>query len=415
MLSDIIAPGRLRDGEPQALAALVAVGGWAVAAYCERAGAGDGAARAVVLAFVTFRRRAIEAGDGAGAEFELMLLESARDAVDEVRGEAPGAEESRAADEAFARASPRPLSPRLATQALSALVQAAPVQGDPADVLDAAQRSYAEAYGAAQPAAAVAGEQDLGPAGAPLLAAAQSGPAAPAAPTPAAPAPEPAAAPGPRPRRAPAAPPLAARLRAIGPARRAAAFAVALVLAFALAALLAGGDEPPSPTATPTAAGPRTVTVTTTTTTPAAAPAARSQVVRGVPRRPFSASGARFEVVPISNAPWAREIRDEQPRRGSRWVTIAVRTRNVSRRDLVLRTLGYRLRTSRGVVLGARVLDVAEGPRRAREGRLPVRARASVHLGFEVPMEETGSLSIAFEPGGLDEPTVLVVLGAQSS
>jgi hypothetical protein len=146
----------------------------------------------------------------------------------------------------------------------------------------------------------------------------------------------------------------------------------------------------------------------------AASSAGRSQVVRSTPRRPLSASGARFEIVPIANASWAQRIRNEQPRRGSRWVTIAVRARNVSRRDLVLRTLNYRLRTSRGVVLGPRVIEVAEGPQQARAGRLPLGARASVHLGFEVPAEQTGNLAIAFEPGGLDEPTVLVPIGSQS-
>jgi hypothetical protein len=122
VLSDFIAPGRLRDGDPQALAALVAVGGWPVVSYCERAGAGDGVARAAVLAFVTFRRRAIEAGDDGTAELELILLESARDAVDEVSGEAPAGEDAQAADDAFARARPRPLSPRLVTNILRALV-----------------------------------------------------------------------------------------------------------------------------------------------------------------------------------------------------------------------------------------------------------------------------------------------------
>lgn len=57
------------------------------------------------------------------------------------------------------------------------------------------------------------------------------------------------------------------------------------------------------------------------------------------------------------------------------------------------------------------MLEVAERSAQAREARPPVGSRASVQLGFEVPFE-AGSLSIAFEPGGLGEPTVLVPVGS---
>lgn len=418
VLSDIIAPGRLRGGDPQALAALVAVGGWSVVAYCERAGAGGDVARATVLAFVAFRRRAIEAGDGAGADLERILLHSARDAVDEVRGEAPAPEEARAGEEAFARASPRPLSPRLATQALHALVGAAPVDGDAGEVRRLAEGSYAEAYAAAEAAPPVAGEQQLG-AASPLLLAAVEARSTGSRPAPVG-RPEPAPAgrqDADRPRRRSRGAggiALATRLRALPPARRAAAFAVAIAALLLLVTVLSGGDDPARQATPTTPSAGRTVTVTATTTVPAVASARTPQVVRGSPRRPLTASGARFEVVPLTDAAWAQEVRAEQPRRGTRWLTVAVRTRNVRRRALVLRSLGYRLRTSRGVILGPRVLDVAEGPERAREGRLPIGSRASVHLGFELPFEETGGLSLAFEPGGLDEPTVLVPIGPQS-
>lgn len=448
MLSDIIAPGRLRAGDPQALAALLAIGGWSVVVYCERAGAGDEAARAVLLAFVKFRRRAIHAGDEAAADLERILLDSARDAVEEARGREPTSDEARSAEEAFARASPRPLSPRLATLTLRALVEAAPVDGDPAQIRAAAERGYAAAYEAAEPAPPVAGEEEFGDASALLLRAAQgpppepdpepatttpqdSAPPAPAPPAPAPhdpaphdPAPQDPAPPVPVPhdpppqdpqqpaRRTAAAAAILARLQALPPARRAVAFAAALVALVALIALLGGGgDDPPAERAATVTAPPRTATVAeTTTTTPAAAASARSQVVRGTPRTPLSASGARFEIVPIAGASWAQQIRDDEPRSGTRWVTVAVRSRNVRRRDLVLRTLGYRLRTERGVIVGPRVLEVAEGPQRARAGRMPAGSRASVHLGFEVP-SQAASLSIAFEPGGLDEPTVLVPIG----
>jgi hypothetical protein len=91
-------------------------------------------------------------------------------------------------------------------------------------------------------------------------------------------------------------------------------------------------------------------------------------------------------------------------------VTIAVRSRNLSRRSLLLRTLGYRLHTGGGVILGPRRLAIADGPTEGQEGRLQVGSRASVHLGFEVPMK-VSTLSFAFEPGGLEGPTVLVKLG----
>lgn len=198
MLSDLIAPDRLGAGDPRALAALVAVAGWPVVAYCERAGAGGDTARAVVLAFVTFRRRVIEAGEEAGSELEKLLLDSARDAVDEVRGDAPDAATARAAAEALARATPRPLTPRLASQLLRTLVDAAPVGGDPAAVRDAAERSYAEAYAAAAPAPAVPGEQAMAPASPLLERAAQGEEAEPAAP-PAAPPGTPVAGPAPEP------------------------------------------------------------------------------------------------------------------------------------------------------------------------------------------------------------------------
>jgi|GEM_PF-2625171 len=455
MLSDIIAPDRLRVGNPQALAALVAVGGWPVVTYCDRVGAGVDVANAVVLAFVTFRRRVIEAGDESAADFERILLESVRGAVDELSGGADAGDAAHAADEAFARATPRPLSPRLATQILHALVEAAPVRGDPAEVRAVAERSYADAYGAAQTVPPVAGEEGLVPASPLLLrAAAGRAPVSPGAPDPA-----PARAPGRRAVRAPRPPPaptgtprlaagpllarlralpsagragaragpvlarlrarspaggagpfagpLLARLRALPPAGRAGAFAGALVLVVLMVALLSE-DDSPVPVGGTATAPPQTATGTGTL--PVAATATQGQVLPGALRKPLTASGMRFEVALIANASWARKIRADDPRRGSRWVTIAVRSRNLSRRNLLLRTLGYRLRTGGGVIIGPRRLDIADGPTQGREGRLLIGSRASVHLGFEVPVKVVRP-SFAFEPGGLEGPTVLVSLG----
>ena len=424
MLSDLIAPQRLRDGDPQALATLVAVAGWPVVAYCERAGAGAETAAAVALAFVTFRRRAIEAGDEAAGELEKILLDSARDAVDEVSGDAPDAEITRAAAEALARATPRPLTPRLASQLLRALVDAAPVAGDRAAVRAAAERSYADAYAAAEPAPAVPGEQDLAPASALLERAAQGPAQEPPAAEPAhaagaEPAPEPGqvqagATPAPRAQRPPAqaaAAALVGWMRGLSPLARAAVFAAALALVLLFIAALPGDDEAGAPSATETVVQTVTVTVGTPARTTATSPSrpARSQVVRGRPRVPLTASGARFEVVVTADATWAQQVRADEPRSGTNWLTLAVRTRNTSRGDLVLRTLNYRLRTGGGTVIGPRFLEVAEGPQGAREGRLPKGRRASAHLGFEIPFE-VRRVALAFEPGGLDEPTVLVEL-----
>jgi hypothetical protein len=384
VLSDIIAPGRLRDGDPQALAALLAVGGWAVVSYCERASAGDDVAGAVLLTFVTFRRRAIEAGDEAAAEFERILLQSARDAVDEVRGDAPAPDESRAAQDAFVRASPRPLSARLATEALRALVDAAPVSGEPTAVYEAAERSYAEAYEAAEAAPMVTGEERLWPAS-PLLAQAANGHETAEAPPPVAPAPRQSA---------------PDRLRRVSLVSIAAGSAALLFLLVVLVVLLTGKDEAPRGTAA--APGVATVVVP---------PASARQVVRGTPRQPMTATGVRFAIAPIKHASWARQIRARPPRFRHHWVTIAVRVRNLSRPYLVLGGLGYRLQTQAGLVVGPRVVDLTATSQRPRTGRLAMGARRSVHLGFEVPAG-SGKLTFTFDPGGLNEPKVLVPLGS---
>jgi hypothetical protein len=387
VLSDIIAPGRLRDGDPQALAALLAVGGWAVVSYCERASAGDDVASAVLLTFVTFRRRAIQAGDEAAAEFERILLQSARDAVDEVRGDAPAPDESRAAQDAFVRASPRPLSARLATEALRALVDAAPVSGEPSAVYEAAERSYAEAYEAGEAAPMVSGEERLWPAS-PLLAQAANGHDAVEAPPP-----QVVVAPAPRPS------PTPARLRRLAPVSVAAGAAVLVVLLVVLMVVLTGNDKAPRRTA----ATPRVATVVVP-------PASARQVIRGAPRQPMTASGVRFAIAPIKHASWAERIRARPPRFRHHWVTIALRVRNLSRPYLVLGGLGYRLQTQAGVIIGPRVIDLSARPERPSTGRLVMGARRSVHLGFEVPAG-AGKLTFAFDPGGLNEPKVLVALG----
>ncbi len=164
--------------------------------------------------------------------------------------------------------------------------------------------------------------------------------------------------------------------------------------------LLTGKDEAPRSTAA--APGVATVVVP---------PASAQQVVRGAPRQPLAASGVRFAIAPIKHASWARRIRARPPRFRHHWVTIAVRVRNLSRPYLVLGGLGYRLQTQAGLVVGPRVIDLTATSQRPRTGRLVIGARRSVHLGFEVPAG-AGRLTFVFDPGGLDEPKVLVPLGS---
>jgi hypothetical protein len=177
-------------------------------------------------------------------------------------------------------------------------------------------------------------------------------------------------------------------------------------LLIALIVVVTGGDDAPRTTA-PAA---RTVTVSAAGTAATPGP----PVARGLPREPITASGARFEVAPIRNAKWARQIRKGETRRGYRWVTISVRARNLTRRSLAVSGLGYRLLTRPGVIVGPAVVDLAQATVGVRSGRLAVGARASVHLGFEVPADARRGLTFAFEPGGLEDPTVIVPLPDQS-
>jgi hypothetical protein len=263
----------------------------------------------------------------------------------------------------------------------------------------------------------VAGEAGLAPAS-PLLVRALQGEtaAAGAPPARAAPAAQPQAPPVPpsggaaRPPTPPEGPSAAAAgLPALGWLKRVPAAlraAVAAALLVVLIVVVTGGDDGPGTTA-PAA---RTVTVTATVPAGASGP----QVARATPREPMTASGARFEVAPITAAKWARQIRRRDQRSGYRWVTIAVRARNLTRPSLAVRELGYRLRTGAGVIIGPLVLDIAQATAGVRSGRLATGAQASAHLGFEVPADARRGLTFVFDPGGLDDPTVLVALPDQA-
>jgi hypothetical protein len=104
---------------------------------------------------------------------------------------------------------------------------------------------------------------------------------------------------------------------------------------------------------------------------------------------PFTIDGAVFSVARTRTASWASAIRRRTLRPRRVWLTLAMQTRNVSRPDYQPRGLGYRLRTAAGIVLGPETARAAGGAAEVG-GRLPVGKRASIHLGFQVPVGERG-------------------------
>jgi hypothetical protein len=111
---------------------------------------------------------------------------------------------------------------------------------------------------------------------------------------------------------------------------------------------------------------------------------------------PFTVDGAVFNVARTNQARWALEIRRRPLREGRTWLTLAAQTRNVDRPDFLPRSLGFRLRTPSGNVIGPDTAQVPSNITAAR-GRLPVGRRSSVHLGFQVPRAQRG-LTLEFDP-----------------
>jgi hypothetical protein len=111
---------------------------------------------------------------------------------------------------------------------------------------------------------------------------------------------------------------------------------------------------------------------------------------------PFTVDGAVFNVARTNQALWALQIRRRPLRDGRTWLTLAAQTRNINRATLLPRSLGYRLRTPSGIVIGP---DTAQVPANvtAAGGRLPPGERSSVHLGFQVPTAQRG-LTLEFDP-----------------
>ena len=430
MLSDIIAPGRLRDGDPQALAALVAVGGWAVVVLLRARGRGRRRSRAPSSSPSSRSGGArSRPATSAAADLERILLESARDAVDEVRGERarrrrdarcggglrtrqPAAALAAAGDAGAARARRRPRRSRAI----------------PPQVRAAAERSYAAAYERGRAGAGGRRRGGLGPASPLLLRAAQRQrrDARRARAARAAPASRPRVRPGARRRPRPGAtrrrrhrrvgerraarrcsPTRCGRChrpsaRARSPARSCSSCCVAV------RRRRRGPRTPPRPRRGAPSPSPRTTTVP-----PARRAPARSQVVRGRPRR---AAGRQRRAL-RGRADRERVLGAGDPRRASRAAARAgSRSRCARATSAVATSCCARSATGcargRGVV--ARPARRSRSPRAAAGARRDgcrVGARAQRAPRLRGARRGAAACSIAFEPGGLDEPTVLVPLG----
>ena len=144
------------------------------------------------------------------------------------------------------------------------------------------------------------------------------------------------------------------------------------------------------------------------TTRPAAPPAL--PVRRERVNREFRAHGAAFRVSNETDALWAREIRRRPPGRGRKWVTVAVRGRNLNRPRFDPTRLAYRLRDHHGTAyIGA--FRGGTGPRSlAQRGTLDRGQSALVQLGYRVP-RSARRLTLVFEDHALSGTQIRVSLG----
>ena len=410
------------EGEPEALAAVCAAGGSAVIAYCSAVGADAYVAETVVTALATFRRAVVEYSDQSPSQLEKLLVSATADAARQVAGVDPAPVQQTAAVVALEGAVTAPLAPGLAPRIIRALVEAAPVTalgGDAAAVRRAAEQEYirmfdgrAAARAPARPPAAPRPATAAGEAGwvPPELTAIDAETLNARALTPAgqwnapaeapAPAPAPAAAPPqPEPVEAPAhATPPDAPLVAPPPH--------ALVIK-------RGGHWPfrrrprkaPRAGGAPTG-GKRSVVLAALAglalgagVAAIAMPEEEVEPERTLVRpldTPFTIDGAVFNVARTNQALWALEIRRRPLRQGRTWLTLAAQTRNIDRPNFRPRSLGYRLRTPSGIVIGPDTAQVPSAVTAARGG-LPAGQRSSVHLGFQVPRAQRG-LTLEFDP-----------------
>jgi hypothetical protein len=119
-------------------------------------------------------------------------------------------------------------------------------------------------------------------------------------------------------------------------------------------------------------------------------------VHRARPGREFRIADAAFRATAVVNADWARQIRRRTAGDGRRWVTIAVRARNLHRPDFDPTVLSYRLRDERRRLYAADAQGGTAPPSLARHGSLKHGEVARVQLGFRVPTRAR-RLTLVFE------------------
>ena len=400
------------EGEPESLAVVCAAGGSAVLAYCAAAGAQERIEETVVTALATFRRGVVQHADQDPSQLEQLLVSCTMAAARRVARVDPPPVQQAAAQVALESAVTAPLAPGLAPRIIRALVAAAPVTalgGDVAAVRGAAEQHYAQMFdgrqaatsapaatsarGAGTEAAWVPSElADVDAWAANTLAVGPAGAQwRPGGPEPAGEAPEADHVPPPPPpsgptpvapppgalvikrgghwpfKRRPRKAPRAGGSGASGATRNVVIAAVAgLALGAGLVAVATPEKEvEPDPT-----------------------------LVRPLDT-PFTIDGAVFNVARTNQALWALAIRRRPLREGRTWLTLAAQTRNIDRPNFFPRSLGYRLRTPSGLVIGPDTAQLPGGITAAR-GRLPAGERSSVHLGFQVPRAQRG-LTLEFD------------------
>lgn len=414
------------EGEPESLAAVCAAGGSALLAYCSAVGARADVADTVVTALATFRRGVVEHAGQDPEQLEKLLLACAADAARRTARVDPTPVQQAAAEVALESAVTAPLAPGLAPRIIRALVEAAPVtalDGDRAAVRRAAEQHYGRVFDGrearAAPTATTAGAAAAGqstwvpPEVADVDVEAVNARAVrpraerrSAAPGPPAVAPEDVHAPLlPPPPNAPLAPPAPGALvikrgghwpfrrsrkprggggrggRGADATRNALVAGVAGLALGAGVAFLATAQEEEIQ---------------------------RDAVLVRALDTPFAVQGAVFNIARTNQADWAVAIRRRPLRPGRTWLTLAAQTRNIDRPIFLPRSLGYRVRTASGIVIGPDTAQVSAGAA-AAGGRQAPGERASVHLGFQIPSGQPG-LTLEFDPVPRRGPRIRVPL-----
>lgn len=385
------------EGEPRSLAVVCAAGGSAILAYCSAVGAQDGVAETVVTALATFRRGVVEHADRDPSQLQELLLSCTAAAARRVAGVDPPPVQQAAAQVALETAVTEPLAPGLAARVIRALVEAAPVSaldGDAAAVRRATQQHYGRMFDGQETAAAAPAATEGGwvpseiagldaeaanaravlPRGQRRSAPPEAAPAEPEVVAPPLVAPPPGALVikrgGHWPFRRRPRPSSGARFRGTADGTRNAVLAAVAGLALGAGIVAVALPEEEE--------------------------ARRDSVLVRAIDQPFTVDGAVFNVARTNQAEWARAIRERPLRPGRTWLTLAAQTRNIDRPNFLPRSLGYRLRTPAGIVIGP---DAAQVPAEITlaSGRLPAGERSSVHLGFQIPSGQRG-LTLEFDP-----------------